>query len=231
MIRAGMLKLGGGVLGKLLEADPGYRGPRVDCGAGHQAEFVSYRDKVIDTVLGPVTLTRAWYHCADCKHGLAPRDAELGVPGCQPVLAVRAVIPGAGEGDRAEHGVDDLVPVGDELCLMPGSAVHAGTAVAGIGFQQLPQHAAAELQHPGADHGLGCLQAGLAAQRPGGLRGQPAYLCGRLRRERFAEPPFSPPAGGAPASPSPAAGDEAGRASQIASFTCTSCSLTAMNCL
>jgi hypothetical protein len=79
VIRAGMLKLGGGVLGKLLGADPGYRGPRVDCGAGHQAEFVSYRDKVIDTVLGPVTLSRAWYHCADCKRGLAPRDAELGV--------------------------------------------------------------------------------------------------------------------------------------------------------
>jgi hypothetical protein len=79
VIRAGMLKLGGGVLAKLLGADPGYRGPRVDCGAGHQAEFISYRDKVIDTVLGPVTITRAWYHCADCKHGLAPRDAELGV--------------------------------------------------------------------------------------------------------------------------------------------------------
>ena len=81
MIRAGMLRLGAGVLGKLLGADPGYRGPRVDCGAGHQAEFVSYRDKVIDTVLGPVTITRAWYHCADCKHGLAPRDAGLGVAG------------------------------------------------------------------------------------------------------------------------------------------------------
>ncbi len=76
-----MLKLGAGVLGKLLAADPGYRGPRADCGAGHQAEFVSYRDKVIDTVLGPVALTRAWYHCAACKHGLAPRDAELGVAG------------------------------------------------------------------------------------------------------------------------------------------------------
>jgi hypothetical protein len=76
-----MLKLGGGVLGQLLAADPGYRGPRVPCGRGHAAEFVSYRDKVIDTVLGPVTLTRAWYHCAACGHGLAPRDAELGVAG------------------------------------------------------------------------------------------------------------------------------------------------------
>ena len=69
------------MLGQLLAADPGYRGPRVPCGQGHRAEFVSYRDKFIDTVLGPVTLTRAWYHCAACGHGFAPRDAELGVAG------------------------------------------------------------------------------------------------------------------------------------------------------
>ncbi len=79
MIRARMLKLGGGMLEKLLAADPGYRGPRVPCGQGHQAEFTAYREKVIDTVLGPITLTRAWYHCAACGHGLAPRDAQLGL--------------------------------------------------------------------------------------------------------------------------------------------------------
>ena len=76
-----MLRLGGGLLGQLLAADPGYRGPGMPCGQGHEAEFVSYRDKLIDTVLGPVTLTRAWYHCAACEHGFAPRDAELGVAG------------------------------------------------------------------------------------------------------------------------------------------------------
>jgi hypothetical protein len=37
------------------------------------------RDKTITTVLGPVTLHRAWYHCAGCKHGFAPRDRQLGV--------------------------------------------------------------------------------------------------------------------------------------------------------
>jgi hypothetical protein len=67
------------VLEPLLAADGGYRGPRVPCGAGHQARFVSYRAKTIDTVLGPVTLHRAWYHCAACGHGLAPRDGELGL--------------------------------------------------------------------------------------------------------------------------------------------------------
>jgi len=81
VIRAGMLELGGGMLGQLLAADPGYRGPRVPCGQGHEAEFVAYRGKVIDTVLGPVALSRAWYHCAACGHGLAPRDAELSVAG------------------------------------------------------------------------------------------------------------------------------------------------------
>jgi hypothetical protein len=76
-----MLKLGGGMLGELLAADSGYRGPRVPCGQGHEAEFISCRDKTFDTVLGPVTLTRAWYRCGRCRHGLAPRDAELGIAG------------------------------------------------------------------------------------------------------------------------------------------------------
>ena len=81
MLRAGLLKLGGSMLGQLLSADSGHRGPRVPCGHGHEAEFTDYRDKTFDTVLGPVTLRRAWYHCAACKHGFAPRDAELGVAG------------------------------------------------------------------------------------------------------------------------------------------------------
>jgi hypothetical protein len=76
-----MLAAGRGMLGQLLAADPGYRGPRVPCGQGHDAVFAGYRDKAFDTALGLVTVTRAWYHCAECKHGLAPRDAELGIVG------------------------------------------------------------------------------------------------------------------------------------------------------
>ena len=55
VLRAGLLKVGCGMLGRLLAADPGYRGSRVPCGNGHEAGFIAYRDKVIDTVLGPVT--------------------------------------------------------------------------------------------------------------------------------------------------------------------------------
>ncbi len=32
-------------------------------------------------MLGPVAIRRAWYHCGQCHHGLAPRDAQLGIAG------------------------------------------------------------------------------------------------------------------------------------------------------
>lgn len=78
-IRTAMTQLGAALLGQLLAADPGHRGPRIDCGAGHQAQFVGYRDKNVDTVLGRVTLRRAYYHCAACGRGIVPRDDDLGV--------------------------------------------------------------------------------------------------------------------------------------------------------
>jgi hypothetical protein len=80
-LRAGLAQIGCALLEPLLGADAGYRGPLAGCPAGHQAGFVSYRDKGVDTVLGTVTISRAWYHCAACGHGFAPRDAELGVAG------------------------------------------------------------------------------------------------------------------------------------------------------
>jgi hypothetical protein len=78
-IRTAMARLGAGLPEDLLAADTGYRGPRVKCEAGHRAEFVSYRTKTIDTVLGPAGVRRAYYHCGQCGHGIVPRDAELGV--------------------------------------------------------------------------------------------------------------------------------------------------------
>ena len=81
VIRAGLLRLGASVLEDLLAADAGYGGPRAGCGAGHRAGFAGYRDKNLDTVLGPLTVRRAWYHRDQCGHGFAPRDQQLGVAG------------------------------------------------------------------------------------------------------------------------------------------------------
>src|SRR5580692_482324 len=133
VLRAGLLKLGGDVLGRLLAADPGYRGPRVPCGNGHEAVFASYRGKVIDTVLGAVTVIRAWYHCAACGHGLAPRDGELGAAGASmsPGLAAMtdraaAAVPFA----RAAGLLEDLAGVRLTAKRVERAAEAGGAALA-----------------------------------------------------------------------------------------------------
>jgi hypothetical protein len=133
VIRAGLLKMGGGVLGELLAADPGYRGPRVDCGKGHQAGLTGYRGKVIDTVLGPVTLRRAWYHCARCRHGLAPRDAELGLAGASMSPGMAAMTARAGAAvpfARAASLLEDLAGVRLTVKRVERSAEASGAAQA-----------------------------------------------------------------------------------------------------
>jgi hypothetical protein len=88
-IRAAMSTLGGHLLEQLLAGDTGHAGPHIGCGAGHQASFVAYRDKMIHTALGPICLRRAYYHCRTCRRGVVPRDEQLGITGssCSPGMA------------------------------------------------------------------------------------------------------------------------------------------------
>ncbi|GAB7142047.1 hypothetical protein LRC484719_06330 [Mycobacterium riyadhense] len=95
-IRTAMTRLGASLLGRLLAADTGHRGPRIDCSAGHAAEFVGYRTKTIQTVLGPVELRRAYYHCGGCGRGLVPRDDVLGVTGASLSPGLRRMVARAG---------------------------------------------------------------------------------------------------------------------------------------
>jgi hypothetical protein len=133
VLRAGLLKLGCGMLGQLLAADPGYRGPRVPCGHGHEAAFVSYRDKIIDTVLGPVTVTRAWYHCAECGHGLAPRDTGLGAAGASLSPGLAAMTDRAAAAvpfKEAASLLEDLAGVRLTVKRVERAAEASGTAAA-----------------------------------------------------------------------------------------------------
>jgi hypothetical protein len=136
VIRAGLLKLGGTMLGELLAADNGHRGPRVPCGQGHEAMFVSYRDKSFDTALGLVTVARAWYHCAAFGHGLAPRDAELGVAGASlsPGLAAMNDIAAAAVPFAQAAGLlEDLAGVRLTAKRAERAAEDSGAAVAAAG--------------------------------------------------------------------------------------------------
>jgi hypothetical protein len=91
-VRTAVAQLGGDLLEGLLLVDGGHRGPHVDCGDGHQARFVGYRDKHLDTVLGPINLHRAYYHCAECGTGVVPRDDEVGVTGVSMSPGLRAMV-------------------------------------------------------------------------------------------------------------------------------------------
>ena len=148
MIRAGLLKLGGGMLEQLLAADRGHRGPRVPCGNGHEAVFAGYRDKSFDTVLGLVTVTRAWYHCADCGHGLAPRDAELGVAGTSMspgLAAMNDLAAAAGPFAGAARLLEELAGVRLTAKRVERAAEASGTAVAAAGRERARLIAARKL--------------------------------------------------------------------------------------
>jgi Uncharacterised protein family (UPF0236) len=54
-------------------------GPRVACSCGDDARYVERRAKTFVSVLGPLRLERAYYHCATCGRGFCPRDCSLGL--------------------------------------------------------------------------------------------------------------------------------------------------------
>jgi hypothetical protein len=103
-----MTKLGGSLLAGLLALDGGHRGQRVDCGKGHQATFVSYRGKTLDTVLGRIEYRRAYYYCADCASGVVPRDEELEVAHASLTRGLAAMVDRVGAAVAFGEGRDLL---------------------------------------------------------------------------------------------------------------------------
>jgi len=103
-----MHRVGSSLLEKLLSLDSGHRGQRVDCGAGHEAEFVGYRDKYLTTVVGPLELRRAYYHCAQCGKGVVPRDQELGVVGSSLSPGVQRMVTRTGTQEPFARASRDL---------------------------------------------------------------------------------------------------------------------------
>ena len=49
------------------------------CPCGQMARYAGRRAKMFTSVLGPLKLVRAYFHCAACGHGFCPRDRRMGV--------------------------------------------------------------------------------------------------------------------------------------------------------
>ena len=108
-LRAAMHQVGGRLLERLLNADGGgYRGARIPCGRGHPARFVAFRRKEVLTVLAPVTVQRAYYHCTLCAGGVLPKDHELDIVGTTFSPGVRRMLGRVGGKEAFAEGRRDL---------------------------------------------------------------------------------------------------------------------------
>jgi hypothetical protein len=81
-IRSCMHHIGSLMLEKILNLDNGYfQGKSIPCDKGHRFGFKDYRDKKLLTVLGTVTVKRAYYYDQDCQKGYCPKDTVLDIRG------------------------------------------------------------------------------------------------------------------------------------------------------
>lgn len=63
-------------------------GTRLRCPCGNEVRYVARRTKNVVSVLGPLRLERAYYHCARCGHGFCPRNEHLGIENTSPSPAL-----------------------------------------------------------------------------------------------------------------------------------------------
>ena len=74
------LRLAARALEQRLNADTSdHAGPQLPCGCGEPAQYRGRHEKTFESVLGPLRLERAYYHCASCQAGFCPRDRALGL--------------------------------------------------------------------------------------------------------------------------------------------------------
>lgn len=91
------LSLAARALEQRLNADTSdYAGPQLSCSCGQWARYVDRRAKTWVSVLGPLQLERAYYHCAVCGRGFCPRDRALGLEGGSLSPAVTRMVAAVG---------------------------------------------------------------------------------------------------------------------------------------
>ena len=72
------LPLAARALEQRLNADTSdHAGPELACCCGELAQYRGRHEKAFESVLGPLRLERAYYHCAKCQSGFCPRDRAL----------------------------------------------------------------------------------------------------------------------------------------------------------
>ena len=72
------LRLAARAVEQWLNADTSdYAGPELPCSCGRPAQYHGRHGKTFESVMGPLRLERAYYHCTACHSGFCPRDRQL----------------------------------------------------------------------------------------------------------------------------------------------------------
>jgi hypothetical protein len=131
-IRSTVHKVGGRILELLINADGGdYRGRTLPCAQGHEYEFVEYRDKVLVTVVGPVSVRRAYYFDKGCGSGYCPKDCVLDIEGTSYSSGVRRMMSKVGAYRPFALGHEEL----EELAGIRVSTKEVERVSEGVGVQ------------------------------------------------------------------------------------------------
>jgi len=97
------------MLEMFVNADGGdYRGRTILCAKDHQYEFMEFRDKKLLTVLGSVTVKRAYYYDLYCRRGYCPKDRALDIEGTSYSSGVRRMMSKVGAYRPFGLGHEDL---------------------------------------------------------------------------------------------------------------------------
>lgn len=157
-IRSGMHAIGANMLETLLNADcGGHRGTVIPCEQGHSAQFVDYREKKLLTVLGEVTVKRAYYHDKEGHSGFCPKDTSLDIVATSYSPGVRRLISKVGAMRPFGLGHQDLQELAgilvnakevERVSQMVGDQVevfHSAQAEAALSDKVIPIKAAPRL--------------------------------------------------------------------------------------
>jgi hypothetical protein len=74
------------------------------CGCQQAARYAGRKAKTFQSVLGPLTLERAYYHCSACQRGFYPRDRDWGLEGGSLTPGVVRMVAAVGAAVSFEEG-------------------------------------------------------------------------------------------------------------------------------
>ena len=104
-----MHQVGQSMLELFINADGGdYRGKTVSDGEGHKYDFIEFRNKRLTTVLGLVTVKRAYYYNRDSGKGYCPKDSALDIEGASYSSGVRRMMARVGAYRSFALGSEDM---------------------------------------------------------------------------------------------------------------------------